>query len=455
MSRPRLAALLVVAVPLLGCATTASRDTSATARARAAALPSPAPVTTKTTLASPSRIDDELPASAWPATTPAAAGLDPHVIDGLVREAEATGSDALLVVVDGHTVVERYFGEPRTPIETMSVTKSIVALAIGMLIADGRIASLDAPLSTWLPEWRKGRKAKVTLRHVLTHTSGLAHRAGAGVLNQQSDRTAYARKSAIVDEPGDVFSYNNEAVQLLDAVVRGAAGTSLHRYLEQRLFAPLGITEWSWEGDPAGNVQAFYGLALHARDLAKIGTLMLDRGKLGERVLVPETFVTQATTEQVPRSGCGWLWWIRRAATTFALRTSDVETLVHHGVAPAGALDALVGQRHASAAALWLALGERTDEAGRTALVRLAAAGMQPFESQPGEPLGFAADGWLGQQLVVIPDHRLVAVRQHRAPTDVAPDEDYNAAHGFFGLVRWLDLAIVRGRGSKTPPGAR
>jgi CubicO group peptidase (beta-lactamase class C family) len=454
MPRPRriagrLAALLVVATSIPGCAATASRDTSASPASRAAALPSPSPTAKDAAIASPPLIDDELPAGSWPATTPAAAGLDPHVIDGLVREAEATGPDALLVVVDGHTVVERYFGEPRTPIETMSVTKSVVALAIGMLIEDGRIASIDAPLSTWLPEWKKGRKAKVTLRHVLTHTSGLAHHQGAEVeLNRQSDRTAFVRKSAIVDEPGKVFSYNNEAVQLLDAVVRKAAGTSLDRYLDERLFAPLGITEWSWERDPAGNVQAFYGLALHARDLAKIGMLMLDRGKLGDRVLVPETFVTQATTEQAPRSSCGWLWWIRPAVTTLALRTSDVDKLVRHGAARAGALDDLVGQRHASAAALWLALAERTDEAGRTALVRLAATGLQPFAAHPGETLGFAADGWLGQHLIVIPEHRLVAVRQHRAPTDAMPDDAYNTAHGFFGLVRWLDLAIVRDRGS-------
>jgi CubicO group peptidase (beta-lactamase class C family) len=436
-------ATLLVLGALVGCAGAPARSPTAAPAVREEAPVAAAPSVVADAPAAPVRIDPDLPASAWPVATPADAGLDAQVVDALLREAEATGSDALLVVVDGRTVIERYFGEARAPIETMSVTKSVVAIAIGMLVDEGRIASLDAPMSTWLPGWNKGRKAKVTLRHVLTHTSGLEHRQGAGVLNQQSDRTAFARKSAVVEEPGTKVSYNNEAVQLLEAVVREAAGEPIDRYLEQRLFAPLGITQWSWERDDAGNVQAFYGLSLHARDLAKIGMLMLDRGKHGERVLVSEDFVAQATREQVAGSGCGLLWWIRPHMRTFSLRAGDVETLVRHGAARPGALDDLVGRRHTSGASLWLALAERADDAGRAALLRLAAAGLQPFGDHRGEPLGYAADGWLGQQLIVIPEHRLVAVRQHRAPTDREPDQAYNEAHGFFGLVRWLELAIA------------
>lgn len=440
------ARFLVVALAITGaCATQRSREPITPpvhAEPPRAATPSePASV--------PARlVDDDLPASPWAVATPEAAGLDADAVDGLVREAEASGSDSLLVLVDGHTVVERYFDEPRTPIETMSVTKSVVALAILMLIADGRIESVDAPMSTWLPGWKKGKKAAVTLRHVLTHTSGLEHRQGAGVLNQQADRTAFAIASKIVDEPGTVFSYNNEAVQLLAAVVEKAAGTRLDRYLEERLFAPLGITEWAWARDVAGNVQAFYGLALHARDLAKIGMLVLDGGKVGDRVLVPADLLVQATSEQRPDSGCGWLWWIRRGITQVALREQDVEVLVEHGAARPGALDDLVGERHASSAALWLALAARTDDAGRAVLLRLAAAGVRPFEEHRGEPLGFAADGWLGQHLIVMPERRVVAVRQHRSPTDREADQAYNEAHRFSGLVRWLELSLARAVGS-------
>jgi CubicO group peptidase (beta-lactamase class C family) len=390
------------------------------------------------------RIDDDLPASAWPTAAPEGIGLDPAVIDGLVIEAEASGSDALLVIVDGRTVVERYFGRPRAPIETMSVTKSVVSLAIGLLVEEGRIASLDAPLSTWFPTWKQGRKGEVTLRHVLTHTSGIAHRQGANVINREDDRVAFVLGSEVTDPPGTVFSYNNEAVELLAAIVLAASGQPLDRYLDEKLFAPLGITEWAWEHDRAGNVQAYYGLALHARDLAKIGALMLDGGSVGDRRLVPSSWIAASTIEQFPNSSHGFLWWLRRSAPRFALRRQDIDTLARHGVASADALSDLVGRPFQGTLELWLAVADRADAEGRGALVQLAAAGTRPFEEQPGRTIGFAADGWLGQQLIVFPEHRVIAVRQHRAPTDREADQAYNEAHGFFALVRWLDLAVGR-----------
>ena len=88
------------------------------------------------------------------------AGLDHRTLAALVKEAEATGSDALIVVKDGRVVIERYFGHPVGAIETMSVTKSVVGLAIAQLVEDGKIASLDDPMSTWFADWRMGPKAR-------------------------------------------------------------------------------------------------------------------------------------------------------------------------------------------------------------------------------------------------------------------------------------------------------
>ncbi|HWB77506.1 MAG TPA: serine hydrolase [Nannocystaceae bacterium] len=386
------------------------------------------------------RIDAGLPESAWPSTT---SDLDAAAIEGLLVEAEISGTDALLVLVDGKTVIERYFDRPRAPIETMSVTKSVVSLAIAMLLDEGKIASLDVPLSTWFPSWKKGRKAEVTLRHLLTHTSGIAHRQGANVINREADRVAFVLESEVSTLPGTVFSYNNEAVQLLAAIVLAASGEPLDAYMNRRLFEPLGIREWSWEKDRAGNVMAYYGLSLHARDLAKIGVLMLDGGRWEGKQIVPASFVAAATVEQFANSSHGFLWWLRRSAPTFALRDADVETLAKHGVAPTSALQSLVGQRFPGTVALWLAVADRCDASGRIALARLAAAGARPFEEQAGRTIGYAADGWLGQQLIVLPEHRLIAVRQHRAPTDREADQTYNETHGFFGLLRWLDLAIA------------
>lgn len=212
--------------------------------------------------------------------------LDEGVLAALIEEAERTESDALIVIKDGRTVVERTFGREVGPIETMSVTKSVVSLAVGLLLDEGKTESLEAPLSTWFPDWAEGDKAAVTLRHVLTHTSGLEHRQGARVLNTQDDRLAFVRESPISEPPGTVFSYNNEATQLLSGVIEAAAGEPVDAYLDSRLFQPMGIADWSWERDPVGNAQTFYGLSLHPADLARIGLLMLDGGRWEGEVLV-------------------------------------------------------------------------------------------------------------------------------------------------------------------------
>ena len=142
----------------------------------------------------------------------------------IVAEAARTKSDALLLVKGGKRVVERYFGRPISPIATMSVTKSIVSLAVGLLIDEGKISSVEAPLSTWFPSWKTGQKAHVTLRHLLTQTSGLKHEKGTRVLNQHDDRLKFVVDSPIVDKPGTRFSYNNEATLLLSGIIRAAAG---------------------------------------------------------------------------------------------------------------------------------------------------------------------------------------------------------------------------------------
>ncbi len=164
-------------------------------------------------------------------------GLDGKALDQLLGEAEATKSDALIVLKDGKVIAERYFGQKRGPIETMSVTKSITALAVVMLVESGKLASLDQPISKFIPEFGTGKRSQVTVRHLLTQSSGLAHGKDAKALNAQKDRTAFSRRASVVDEPGSVFSYNNEATQLLSVVVEKAAGKPIdaNRSLNRRV----------------------------------------------------------------------------------------------------------------------------------------------------------------------------------------------------------------------------
>ncbi len=140
------------------------------------------------------------------------AKIDGAVVDQILREAEETKSDSLIILQDGHTIVERYFGKKRGPIETMSVTKSIVAIAVVLLLEDGKIPSLDAPMSTWLKDFSTGEKAKITLRHLLTQSSGLEHdfesgtaqcRARSCEVRAKQTRQRRARQDVLLQQRGD------------------------------------------------------------------------------------------------------------------------------------------------------------------------------------------------------------------------------------------------------------
>lgn len=292
-----------------------------------------------------------------PRATSVELGIDGAAVDALIRGARAAESDALLVVKDGRVVVERTFGRPRGLIETRSMTKSLAALAVLALVADGKIASLDAPLSTWLADFASGDKASITLRHVLTHTSGLAHGSDANALGAAQDRTAYARSRSVVSTPGSRFSYSNEATQLLAPLIEAASGVPVDALLKERFFTPLGITDHEWVHDRSGAPQTYYGARLHARDLATIGLVLLDGGRWRGQQLLPPDLVAALSRPSVANPHYGLLFWLRH-------------------------------------------------EGSRTAMGNL--------EPPEGPQIGYFAIGGLGQRLAIYPEARLVAVRQHR-----------------------------------------
>jgi len=226
-------------------------------------------------------------------------------MDRLIHEASTRDTDTLLVLKDGKVVCERYFGRKPDPCYLMSVTKFFAAIAVAMLHEEGKIPSLDAPLSTWFPEWAQGDKAKVTLRHVLTHTSGIEHGDNARTLNAQKDRLGYARQARLAGPPGAAWSYNNDAIMLLSGVIAQAAGKQADEYLKERLFDPLHLKGWDWRRDEAGNTVTYADLRMTARDLARVGQWVL--GGAGG----PETATLLGAPATPLDKGQGLVWRLR------------------------------------------------------------------------------------------------------------------------------------------------
>jgi CubicO group peptidase (beta-lactamase class C family) len=94
-------------------------------------------------------------------------GVDSAALAQFLAAANAAHSDAIVVTRNGKLVGSWYSDGKRGKIEAMSATKSVVALAVGRLVATKKIASIDLPVSTWYPEWKTGPKSRITLRHLL------------------------------------------------------------------------------------------------------------------------------------------------------------------------------------------------------------------------------------------------------------------------------------------------
>ena len=369
------------------------------------------------------------------ARSPAAAALPApaaQALETISRHAADSRSDAVLIVRDGEVLLERGSGDP-APIELMSATKSVVALGIGLLLADGLLDSLDAPVATWFPEWKQGRKRGITVRMLLDHTSGLQNAPNAGAeIYPAPDVVQLALAAELDAAPGEVFSYNNKATNLLAGVVARASGRPLDAYLGERLFAPLGIRPGDWHRDDAGNPHAMAGLPLTARDAARLGQLLLDDGRLADGTrLLPEGFV-EALWRPGPRSAqVGLLWWRVPAWQRLSLRADAAERLAAHGV-PADVAQALLGLAGRSfddpAQALHAALGDDWQARYGREVMERGLTRRDLFDEEMGPVVAYAANGYLGQHIVVVPGKRLVAVRQIRSREDHrSPQDDYAA----------------------------
>jgi CubicO group peptidase (beta-lactamase class C family) len=190
------------------------------------------------------------------------------------------------------------------PWNPQSVTKAITGLGVGVLLDRGLIASLDLPLADVFPEFTTPDKRAVTLRMAMNHTSGIAAGRGEAQFMGKGDVGAFVRAQPMAEPAGTVFRYNNVGAQLVSHVVQARAGVPLHAVIDSALFRPLCIADWRWQTDATGASYGYSRVFLTARDLARIGQLVLDGGRWnGRQLLRAETLDTLTAMRGGPVAG--------------------------------------------------------------------------------------------------------------------------------------------------------
>lgn len=239
--------------------------------------------------------------------------------------------DAIIIADADSIIYEKYFNGFNADRlhECFSLTKSVTSILYGIAAGEGKLPELDTPVIEFLPEYKKifiheASKGKITLRHLLTMTAGLEWNEFGGIpkkLSESDDFVKAVLSLPMASPPGNKFIYNTSVSVLLGVLLEKFTGVSFEDYLRSKLFDKLGIYKYKLDYVTDGIANSGAGLSLKAKDLIKIGQMLL---KKGNGILPPEwiKLSTAKHVERGKRSDYGFQWWRYDNAGDIASRLS-------------------------------------------------------------------------------------------------------------------------------------
>lgn len=275
----------------------------------------------------------------WETATPESQGMSAAKLDAMKDGLVPSGTKAILVIRNDKIVYEWYaegHGITKTHY-TASLAKALVGgVSLGVAITDGKVA-LDDPASKYIPQWKEGRKSKITIRMLGSHTSGLADANEEGKSHDKltgwkgdfwkqkpvpDDPFTISRDLTPLDfEPGKQFGYSNPGIGMLTYAVTSTLKDDTQKdvrsFLKERVMRKIGApdTEWSvgygktYEVDGLPLVGSWGGGAFTARTAARVGRLMLRQGDWDGTRILSKAAVRDTTTSAGLPGDCGMGWW--------------------------------------------------------------------------------------------------------------------------------------------------
>ena len=275
----------------------------------------------------PHRLESARPLAAFVSGGARAAYLDQFM--------NAQRVHGVLVLQDGKIRLERYVSphSRTTRWNSFSIAKSITSTLVGAAMKDGAIRSLDDPVTRYIRGLRGSAYDEVTVRQLLTMTSGVKWDEDYTDVNSDVARmyaippdpgfdmtVSYVRKLPREAPPGTKWVYKTSETNLVGVLVAEATGENLSDYLSDKIWRPYGMEHDAvWMIDDVGHEQGGCCLGMTLRDYGRFGQFVLDDARISGQSIVADHWLSEATRTQVSTggagSGYGYQWWTRDDGT--------------------------------------------------------------------------------------------------------------------------------------------
>jgi CubicO group peptidase (beta-lactamase class C family) len=235
-------------------------------------------------------------------------------------------SSSFVVIKDDSLLFEHYYDgwTADSTVNSFSIAKSYVSILTGIAIGEGRIESVFQPVGDFLPEFKEGCYANITLWHLLTMSTGLDwdEKPNPFGENAMGYYGSNVRELSLTlpckEEPGKNFEYVSGSTQIMGEVLEAIYGRDLDDLVREKLWTPLQAEGTAyWGKDRAdGDLKHFCCLYAMPRDFARLGQLYLDSGMWNGRQLIPREYWQASITpaaimdKGAPNQRYGYYWWL-------------------------------------------------------------------------------------------------------------------------------------------------
>ena len=262
-------------------------------------------------------------------------------IKAMFKTGQLKGLHSVLVTHKGKPIAEVYFegkderwgrkiGKVKHGVNTLhdlrSVTKSVVSLLYGIALSEGLVPDVEQSVISQFPEYKDlakdPKRRKIKIKHVLTMRMGTYwnenlpytdRRNSEIAMEYAKDRYRFVLEQKIIEEPGKTWGYSGGATTILARIIAKGTGKPLDIYAKEKLFTPLGITNFEWVKGRDGEPSAASGLRLTLRGLVKIGQMISHKGLYNNKQIVPSDWLKASFTPRLKlQSGLkyGFHWYL-------------------------------------------------------------------------------------------------------------------------------------------------